>query len=109
MFARRGRAAAGEGLIEQFGVGDQVCFHPSPVGERAAAGSADLIRQQLDDAVVFAIIVRFDDPILVAVAKSNQPGLFDRSAQQLIEVRIWRRESPSNQFAPFMPTYFSQL
>jgi hypothetical protein len=58
---------------------------------------------------VFAIIVRFDDPILVAVAKSNQPGLFDRSAQQLIEVRIWRRESPSNQFAPFMPTYFSQL
>ena len=88
MFTRDGRASAGEGLIEQFGVGDQVCFHPSPVGERAAAGAADLVRQQLDDAVVFAIVVRFDDANFVLVAKLKQPGLFDRCSQQLIEAWI---------------------
>ena len=69
-----------------YGVGDQVRFPPPPVGKRAAAGAADLIRQQLDDAVVLTVIVRFDDPVFVPVAKSNQPGLFDRRSQQLIEV-----------------------
>jgi hypothetical protein len=45
MFARSHRSATGKRLIEQFGVGDQVRFHPAPVGKRAAAGTGDLIRQ----------------------------------------------------------------
>jgi hypothetical protein len=52
---------------------------------------------------VFAVVVRFDDAKFVLVAMSKQPGLFDCCSQQLIEVRIWHRESPSDQFARFMP------
>jgi hypothetical protein len=88
MFAGSRRTAARKGLVEQLSVRDQLGFHPSPVGKRSAAGTADLIRQQLDDAIVLTIIVRFDDAIFIEVAKSNQSGVFDRRSQQLIEVRI---------------------
>ena len=56
--------------------------------ERVAAGTGDLPGQQLDDAVVFSVVVRFHDSVSVAVTESKQSGLLDSSSQQLIELRI---------------------
>ena len=83
MFAGRRRSAAGEGLVEQLRAGDLVDLHPAPVGERTAARPADLPGQQFDDVVVLTVVVRFDDPVFVAVTEAEQSGLFDRGPQQL--------------------------
>jgi hypothetical protein len=71
MFAGRRGSAAGEGLVEQLRIGDLVGLHPAPVGERAAARPADLPGQQFGDAVVLTVVVRFDDPVFVAVTERS--------------------------------------
>ena len=47
------------------------CPHRSPVGERAAAGTGDLPCQQLDDAVVLSVVVRFHDSVSVVDRSST--------------------------------------
>ena len=71
VFTGRSGASAGKGPIEQLGVGDQVGFHPSPVGKWTGAGATDLPGQEFDDAIMFAVVVRFDDAEFVPVAKSK--------------------------------------
>ena len=51
---------------------------PLPVGKLFAAGAADLIRQELDYAFVNPVVVRFDNPFLVSIAKPKQVSLIDR-------------------------------
>ena len=72
------------------------------LGERAAAGTGDLPSQQLDDAVVHSVVVRFHDSVSVPVTEPKQSGLLDGGSQQLIEFRIgcWQCGSPTNQCAP---------
>ncbi len=50
------------------------CLHPSPVGERATAGTCDLPGLQLDDPVVLSVVVRFHDSVSVVdrSAKMNK-------------------------------------
>jgi hypothetical protein len=88
MFARGSRAASGKGSIQQTDVRNQVRLHPSPIGKLPTAGSANLIAQEFDDAVVNPIIVRFDNPVLVSVEQSNQASLLDSRSEQFIDARF---------------------
>lgn len=108
VFARRSGAASRKSTVEHLRVGDQIRFHPTPVGQRTAAGAADLIRQHLDHAILLAVIVRFDDAVSVPVVKPHQPSLFDRRSQKVIELRIgsWHEESLYIHCAGLAPTYF---
>lgn len=101
-------SAARKGLVEQLRIGDLVDVHPAPVGKRTAARPAGLPRQQFDDAVVPTVVVRFDDPVVIAVTEPQQSGLFDRGPQQMVELRIGLRHgnTPADQFAHLVPTYF---
>ena len=78
MSARFGWTTTGEGAVQQLEIGDESRLHPAPVGKLAAAGPTDLITQKFDDAVVNPIIMRFDDPIFVAVEQPNQAPVLDR-------------------------------
>ena len=66
MFPRFGGAAPGKGLVELFHFRGLVGYDPLPLGKLFAAGTAELIREELDDAVVNPVIVRFDNPLLVS-------------------------------------------
>jgi hypothetical protein len=48
VIAGRGWSPAGEDLVQQFETNDLVGFHEEPVGKRTAAGTGDLIAEQLD-------------------------------------------------------------
>jgi len=104
-------SAARKGLVEQLPIGDLVNVHPAPVGERTAARPAGLPRQRFDDAVVLTVVVRFDDPVFIAVTEPQQSGLFDCGTQQMVELRIGLRHgnTPADQFAHRVPTYFCEL
>jgi len=88
MFAGCGRSTARESLIEQLRPRDLFYVHPSPVGKWAATGTSDLICQHFDDAVVLAIVVRFNNPVPATVTELKQSGLRDGRSQYLINVRI---------------------
>jgi hypothetical protein len=64
------------------------------MGKPFAAGAAHLIREELDDAVVNPVIMRFDDPLLVSIAKPKQISLIDRLPEQGIDFRLgfWRHD-----------------
>jgi len=81
MFAGPGRSTARESLIEQLRTRDLFYVHPSPVGKWAATGASDLICQYFDDAVVFAIVMRFNDPDPATVTELKQSGLRDGGPQ----------------------------
>lgn len=55
---------------------------PSPVGEFLTAGAADLICEELDDAVVNPVVVRFDGPLLALIAKAEEAPLLDCGPKQ---------------------------
>jgi hypothetical protein len=88
MFPRFGLATSGKSLVERFYFRGLVGHDPLPVGKLFAAGPADLIREELDDAVVNSVIVRFDDPFLVSIAKPKQASLIDRVPEQGIDFRL---------------------
>jgi hypothetical protein len=89
MFPRFGRATARKSLVERFYVRGLVGHNPLPVGKLFTAGAADLIREELDDAVVNPVVVRFDDPFLVSIAKPKHASLIDHVPEQGIDVRLW--------------------
>jgi hypothetical protein len=88
MFPRFGRAASGKSLVEWFYFRGLVGHDPLPVWKLFAAGAAHLIREELDDAVVNPVVVRFDDPFLVSIAKPKQASLIDRFPEQGIDFRL---------------------
>jgi len=77
VFAGSGGAATWEGLIEQYKVGHLIDLCQKPVGKRTAAGSGNLIAQQLDRAIEDAVIVRFHKAILAMIRKPNHARVFD--------------------------------
>jgi hypothetical protein len=94
VLAGRGRSATREGLIEQLRIRDSFNVHPSPVGKWAAAVASDLICQHFDDAVVLAMVVRFNNPVPATVTELKQSGLRDGRPQQLIYVKHLEAVSP---------------
>jgi hypothetical protein len=91
VFAGRNGARSWEGSIQQLDIRDAVRLYPAPVRNRATAGAAHLIAQQLCDAIVNPIVVRLDDAILVSVPEPNQVSLLDRAPEQFIDLRprVW--------------------
>ena len=62
-----------------------------------AARSSHLIGQQFYDALVNAVVVRFDDPFAILLAKSDQTSLFDRLPQQRVcRLRVFHDRLPSS-------------
>jgi len=53
-----------------------------------ATGTADLIREDLDDAVVNPVVVRFDNPFLVSITEPKKAPLIDRVPDQGIDFRL---------------------
>lgn len=98
MPARLARTTAREGTIQQLDFGDQVLLGPSPVWQRLAARTADLEPKQLDDSVMNAVVVRFDDAFAVFVTEPEQAPLFDRGPYDRINVRVWRQVRFPNPF-----------
>jgi hypothetical protein len=88
MFPRFGGAASGKGLVELFDFRGLVGHDTLPVGKLFAAGAAHLIREELDDVLVNSVVVRFDDPFLVSIAKPKQASLTDRFPEQGIDFRL---------------------
>lgn len=58
-----------------------------------------MIRQKFNDAVMLAIIVRFDDSAFAVVAEPKHSGLLDRRSQQLVELRIGCLQSGASRYA----------
>jgi len=58
-------------------VSNLIHLHQQPVGEWARAGSGNLVRQQLDRAVEYSVIVRLNDALSVVVDKPNHAPVFD--------------------------------
>src|SRR5437867_7682446 len=75
MFPRFGAAASRESLVQLFYFRGVAGHDPLPVGKFVAAVAADLIGEELDDAVVNSVIVRFNNPFLVSIAKPKQASL----------------------------------
>jgi len=69
--------SAREGLVQQFEVDDLVGLHQEPVGKWTTAGAGGLIPQQLNRSVEDAVIVRFEDALLVVVHQPEDACLFD--------------------------------
>jgi hypothetical protein len=88
MFPRFGRTTSGKSLVELFCFKSLIGYDPLPVGKLFTAGAADLIREELDDAVVNPVVVRFDDPFLVSIAKPKHASLIDHVPEQGIDVRL---------------------
>jgi hypothetical protein len=86
MLARGRGAPTREGLIQQTEVSDQSRLHPAPIGKRAAAGTANLIAQELDGAIMNSIVMWFDNPIFVSVEKPNQTSVLDGYPEQFIDL-----------------------
>jgi len=69
--SRAARAPAPEGPVQQMEVRNRVHFHPSPVGKPSTTGTAHLIAEKLDRAVVNPVIVRLEDSRLLLVISST--------------------------------------
>ena len=87
MFPRFGRATTGKGLVERFYSEACSVTIALPAGRLFAAVAADLIREELDDAVVNPVVVRFDDSFLALITKAQKALLLDCSPEQRVNFR----------------------
>ena len=94
MLARGSRPASRKPLIQQFDVCNFIRLHQDPVGKGATAGTANLVRQQLDRAVEDAVIVWLYNAKSVVVEQPNHAGFFDGPTQHRIRLQhlqpFWR-------------------
>src|SRR5215470_3962695 len=60
-------APTGKPSVEQMDVPNQIDLKPSPVRQRATAGTGDLISQKLDRTVLDTVVMRFDDSASLVV------------------------------------------
>jgi hypothetical protein len=80
MLAGRDRPTTFKLPLQQFQIGDQIYVHPSPIRKPSAARAANLICEKSRNPLLDSIIMRFDNPFPIAVAKSNNASLTDRSS-----------------------------
>ena len=92
MFAGGRGTAAGKGSVQDLDVGDQVLFHPSPVGELVTAGTSDLICEELDYAVVDPVVVRFDNALPILIDQPDETCFVDGLPELRIDVRLECRQ-----------------
>ncbi len=57
-------------------------------GQLAAAGTPNLVCKKSQMALLYSIVMRFDNPFLVAVSKPNHPPMLDGCSEQMIDVRF---------------------
>src|ERR1700676_2982450 len=90
-----GRPASRKGLIEQLELSNLIGLHQDPVGKGTTTGAANLIRQQLDRAVEYSVIVRLKNAISAVIEQPNHAPVFDGPAEQRIRLQqhpqpFWR-------------------
>ena len=74
-------APTGKLSVEQMDVRNQIDLKPSPVWQRATAGTGELISQKLDRAVLDTVVMRFDNAAFLVVDQLDQPFLPNRLSQ----------------------------
>jgi hypothetical protein len=89
MFLRRNRAAAEEGLIQQFNAGHAKNGKLAPVRQTAAAAfSCCLICKQVHNPFLNAIVLRLHDSFFTLIGKAQQASLMDGRQDELMNSRI---------------------
>lgn len=89
MFLRRNSAAAGKGLVEQFNFGHALHGELAPVRQCAAAALArELIGEEVNSALLNAVILRLNDANLVVIEKPQQSLLMNGRQDELMNGRI---------------------
>jgi len=73
-------APSWKGFVQDLDVRNLIHFHPAPVGKLPAAHATHLVGQELDRALVSAIVMRFDDSRFAQVVQLDQAPLLDRGA-----------------------------
>jgi predicted transcriptional regulator len=61
--------SAGEAPIQHLEFRDKVLIGPTPVRKFLAAGATNLEAEELDHAIMNAVIVRFENPLAILVAE----------------------------------------
>lgn len=86
---RRNRPAAGECFIQQFKAGHSQNGKLAPVRQTAAAAfAAGLVRKEVHDSFLNAIILRLHDSMLTVIGKTQQASLMNRRQDELVNTRI---------------------
>jgi hypothetical protein len=93
VIARRSGPPSREGLVQQSDIIDLIHPHKYPVRKRATAGTADLIRKQLDRAVEYSVIMRFKNTIFLVIAQPHHAPVLDRRAD--LRIRLQRQHLSS--------------
>lgn len=78
MFAGARGSPSRKGLSQRDKANDRIHLHQQPVGKWAGTGSVNLIREQLDRAVEYSVIVRLNDALPVVVDKPHHAPMLDR-------------------------------
>jgi hypothetical protein len=97
MSLRGDRAAAGEVLIQQFNIGHALNGKLTPVRQAAAAAfSCGLIREEVHDPFLNAIVLRLYDSRFIVIGKAQQAFPMDGRQDELMNSRIYvgRRRVP---------------
>lgn len=105
MFAGRDLPAALKLPIQQFDIVNQIHVHPSPIRERSAAGAPNLIRKKSPSPTLNSVIMGFDNPFPILIAKPKHASLVDSSSQQLVDINRFS----SLQRTPTFESEFPQL
>ena len=82
MFAGSSGPSSGEGLIQQYEIGDVIDLRQKPVGKKATASAGNLPAQQLDRTVENPVVVWFGNAILAMIDKPNDARIFDGRPEQ---------------------------
>ena len=87
MLTRSGGASAWERLVENPDIGNRTGLQPSPVGQILTTCTANLITEKFDDALMYAVIVRFDNSLFAAIAELKQAFLLNGLHEQRVGFR----------------------
>jgi hypothetical protein len=88
MLSRRSGSPALKFSIEQIEIGNSIYLYPSPIRKPSTTRAADLITKKSHTALLNSIVVRFENPFPVLIAKPNHAFLLNGSAEQLIYARF---------------------